>query len=99
MIYVYLVLLIVYFTEYPRTIKSLGVERSELLGQFACHLLMLSASAAVVFLYYHSYDIFYLAISLEYSIALVILAFFGVVAGLGGIIILIRGYLNPKHRF
>lgn len=78
-------------------LNFLGASRSEKIGQFTAHLLIFVISSVVLFLHCTSYDFYYALI--EINIALLIIDIIGVITGLGGMLILIRGYLNPKHHF
>lgn len=98
MIYLYLmvyyVLLAVYCMEYPKLLKINDAARSELLVQFFCHMLMFVASVSIFVLHCRS-DSFYFMMG-EYSGALVLLDSIGILTGLGGMVILVREYKNPK---
>ena len=77
--------------------KFFNATRSEKIGQFTAHLLMFLCSVFVLYLHCTSYNFYFMYI--EYSEACVLLDIGGVITGLGGMVILIRGYINPKHRF
>lgn len=94
-IYLYYVLMVIYFYEYPKMFVTIGVNRFAKIGQLTAHSAMLLLSVLALYRYYR-YSAICGMIWGDFFALFIIVALFGIMASFGAVFVLTRSYLTGK---